>query len=89
MSIGAAIVASDTAPVREVIEHDRTGRLVGFFDTQALVNEVCTLLDDPDSRARLGANARAFAQAHYDLERICLPRQLEWTEQLAARRPRG
>jgi glycosyltransferase involved in cell wall biosynthesis len=87
MSVGAAIVASDTAPVSEVIRHDETGRLFDFFDVQALVDEVCTLLDDPGSRARLGANARAFARAHYDLERVCLPRQLEWIEQLAAHGP--
>ena len=37
MSCGAAIVASDTAPVREVLSHDDNGRLVDFFDGDALV----------------------------------------------------
>jgi glycosyltransferase involved in cell wall biosynthesis len=32
MACEAAIVASDVAPVREVITHDKTGRLVDFFD---------------------------------------------------------
>jgi glycosyltransferase involved in cell wall biosynthesis len=31
MSAGCAIVASDTAPVQEVIQHGETGRLVSFF----------------------------------------------------------
>jgi glycosyltransferase involved in cell wall biosynthesis len=78
MSAGCAIVASDTPPLHEAIRHHETGRLVGFFDVAGLVNEICALLDDPAERARLGANARAFAQAHYDLKRVCLPRQLEW-----------
>jgi glycosyltransferase involved in cell wall biosynthesis len=78
MSAGCAIVASDTPPLHEAIRHHETGRLVGFFDVAGLVNEICALLDDPAERARLGANARAFAQAHYDLKTVCLPRQLEW-----------
>ena len=84
MSIGCAIVASDTSPVREAIEDGRTGRLVDFFDHQALSNSICELLDDPAARERLGQAARDFAIAHYDLQSICLPRQLEWVNQLAA-----
>ena len=82
MSVGCAIVASDTQPLREAIRHDETGRLVDFFDVPGLANEVCALLDDPVARARLGANARAFAQANYDLKTVCLPRQLQWVQGL-------
>ena len=82
MSVGCAIVASDTQPLREAIRHDDTGRLVDFFDVAGLANEVCVLLDDPPARARLGANARAFAQANYDLKTVCLPRQLQWVQDL-------
>jgi len=82
MSAGCAIVASDTQPLREAIQYDETGRLVDFFDVAGLANEVCGLLDDPAARQRLGANARAFAQANYDLKTVCLPRQLEWVEGL-------
>ena len=84
MSVGCAIVASDTAPLREALVHDQTGRLVSFFDPSGLANEVCALLDQPVVRRRLGANARAFAQAHYDLKTVCLPRQLAWVERLQA-----
>jgi glycosyltransferase involved in cell wall biosynthesis len=83
MSAGCAMVASDTQPLHEAIRHDETGRLVQFFDIAGLANEICALLDDPAARQRLGANARAFAQAHYDLQRVCLPRQLEWVTTLA------
>jgi glycosyltransferase involved in cell wall biosynthesis len=83
MSAGCAIVASDTQPLREAITHDQTGRLVDFFDAPALAQEVSALLGDPQARARLGANARAFAQSHYDLKTVCLPQQLGWVNSLA------
>jgi len=82
MSVGCAIVASDTQPLHEAIQHDETGRLVDFFDVAGLANEVCKLLDDPAARQRLGQNARQFAQANYDLQTVCLPRQLAWVEGL-------
>ena len=85
MSAGCAIVASDTAPLREAIRHDETGRLVDFFDVAGLSNEVCAMLDDPAARTRLGANARTFAQANYDLNTVCLPRQLAWVHALAGK----
>ena len=82
MSCGCAIVASDTQPLREAIQHGHTGRLVGFFDQHALVREVCDLLDNPSERERLGSAARAFARQHYDLTRVCLPGQVAWVEGL-------
>lgn len=87
MSVGCAIVASDTAPVREVIEHDHSGRLVEFFNHRALASAIDALLDDPEARARLGQAARAHAVRHFDLHSHCLPRQLTWVEQLIGARP--
>lgn len=87
MSAGCAIVASDTSPLHEVIHHHKTSWLVPFFDVPGLADAVCGLLEDPGTRQRLGANARDFAQAHYDLQTICLPRQLAWVEALGKRRP--
>jgi glycosyltransferase involved in cell wall biosynthesis len=78
MACEAAIVACDTEPVREVIRHDGTGRLVDFFDGEALVREVSTLLDDEAARLRLGRAARLLMKEQYDLQSICLPRQLRW-----------
>ena len=82
MSAGCAIVASDTQPLREAIVHNETGKLVDFFDASALAQSVCELLSNAGERKRLGANARAFAQANYDLQSVCLPKQLAWVEQL-------
>lgn len=82
MSVGCAIVASDTRPLHEVIQHGDTGRLVPFFDGHTLVREVSDLLKNPSERTRLGANARAFTREHYDLKRVCLPKQLAWVDAL-------
>jgi glycosyltransferase involved in cell wall biosynthesis len=82
MSVGCAIVASDTKPLHEAIKHNETGRMVDFFDINALTNEICTLLEDSRLRKKIGENARAFAIAQYDLQASCLPRQLEWVDSL-------
>ena len=78
LSCEAAIVASDTAPVREAIRHDINGRLVDFFDQDALIEDVCSLLSDAPTRKRLGRAARQTIQDKYDLKSICLPRQMQW-----------
>lgn len=82
MSAGCAIVASDTPPLKEAIFDENTGLLVNFFDTQALTQKVCELLENPQKAQQLGQNARQFAQTHYDLKNVCLPKQLAWIQQL-------
>ncbi|RBI86262.1 glycosyl transferase [Rhodosalinus halophilus] len=89
MSAGAAILASDTAPVREVITDGETGLLTDFFDRAALVERLDHLLEDAELRARLGAAARDHVVQHYDLQRICLPAQLEWVDGVAKLAPRA
>lgn len=84
MSVGAAIVASDVAPVREVIDNGEQGLLVDFFDRDQLVRHVAGLLDAPSERLRLGAKARQRTQERYDLHRLCLPQQLNWVDDLLA-----
>jgi len=88
MSVEAAILASGTDPVREAITHDENGRLVDFFDGDALVDQAVEMLEDAALRERLGKAARAHARAHYDLKTVCLPRQLDWVEQLGRMAPR-
>ncbi|MEI7785846.1 MAG: glycosyltransferase, partial [Betaproteobacteria bacterium] len=83
MSAGAAIVASDTPPVAEAIEHGRHGLLFPFFDQQALVERCCELQDQPELRHELGLQARQRALERYDLQNICLPAQLRWVQHLS------
>jgi len=82
MSVGCAIVASDTQPVREAITDNETGILVDFFDHVSLAEAVAKLLESPSLRKKLGENARRFAIANYDLQTVCLPKQLKWVEEL-------
>jgi len=78
MSAGCVIVASDTAPVREVIKHNETGLLVDFFDANALSEKVSYLLENSNGRKRLGGSAREFVIRNYDLKTICLSKQELW-----------
>jgi glycosyltransferase involved in cell wall biosynthesis len=82
MSVGAAIVASDTPPVAEVITDGQQGLLVPFFDGQALVERSCALLDDRQAREELGRQARHCIEEKYDLHSVCLPAQLRWVEEV-------
>ena len=78
MSVGCSIVASDTKPLHEAITHNETGLLVDFFDPEALAESVCSLLNDPARRAEFGVRAREFARTTYDLETVCMPKQMAW-----------
>lgn len=62
LACACAVVASDTAPVREFVAHRRTGLLVPFHDSAALAEAVQELLDDPVLAARLRRNARKLAE---------------------------
>lgn len=68
MACGAAIVASDTAPVREVIQDGRNGRLTGFFDVGRLSEAVGAALVESPVPLAWRTQARTDAQA-FDLRR--------------------
>ena len=74
MAAGCVLVASDTAPVREVIEHGRNGYLVDFFSPAALAGQAAELLADRSQLGPIREAARRTVLAHYALE-DCLPRQ--------------
>jgi glycosyltransferase involved in cell wall biosynthesis len=76
MSVECLVVGSDTAPVREVIENNRNGLLVPFFDVKRLADCVIGALADRERYRVIRTRARQTILDHYDLERICLPRML-------------
>lgn len=82
MATGCAIVASSTAPVREVVVDKENGRLCEFFDVSGLGAVIEELLDDPSERARLGEAARATVVAAYDFATSTLPRYRQILHQL-------
>jgi glycosyltransferase involved in cell wall biosynthesis len=68
MAVGAAIIGSDTRPVREFIAHEKTGLLTPFLKPDRLADGVLRLLEDTSLSQTLRANARRFAEAHLDRE---------------------
>ncbi|MCL2160713.1 MAG: glycosyltransferase family 4 protein [Betaproteobacteria bacterium] len=80
MACGCLLVASDTAPVREVIRHGENGWLFDFFDGKALVEHVLHALSNPPEAAALRANARQSAQAYSTQKGTA--GYMEWIEKL-------
>ena len=83
MSISCPVVASSTAPVRELISHDFNGLLVDFFSKYELADAVSNVLTDPKLASLLGRNARTTILNGYSLEN-CVPKQLALMELVAS-----
>lgn len=83
MSVGCAVIASQTPPVEEVIRHNINGLLVDFFDHAALARQVSSVLQHPDEFLAIRQGARETIKDRYDLHRICLPRQAAMLRSLA------
>jgi len=66
MSAECAIVASDTAPVREMIDDDAHGVLADMTKPEAVADAITGLLDDEDKCRRLGRAARDRIVFNYD-----------------------
>lgn len=82
MASGCLVVASATPPVREVVEHGRTGLLVDFFDHEGLADALAGALGNPASFAPLRDAARRAVAARYDARRVTVP---AWRRLLAER----
>lgn len=81
MASACAVIASRTAPVEEVIVHRQNGVLVDFFDVAALAEAVSDVLGNPMAYAAMRRQARETIQAGYELNDLCLPRQVEMLEE--------
>lgn len=64
MACGVPIVGSDTAPVREVIRAGENGRLVGFFDGQAVAQAALGLLKSRQAQVSMRKQVQADAQLY-------------------------
>lgn len=70
MSAGCLVVASDTAPVLEVMEDGLNGLLVDFFDTAALVNRLVHALERPADFLAIRSKARDTVTLSYDRKEL-------------------
>ena len=82
MAAGCPIVASDTAPVREVMQDKYSGLLVDFYDIDGIVKNVNELIDHKEKYQLLRENARDMVVKNYDLKML-LPRQIEFLKSVA------
>jgi glycosyltransferase involved in cell wall biosynthesis len=75
LACGTTVLASDTAPVKEMIEHGRNGLLADFFDVEALADAADKVLDRPQEYRHLGRAGVEMIRERYSLD-VCLPRML-------------
>lgn len=73
LALGCLVLASDTAPVQEVIGHGRNGLLVPFFDHQALARSALDVLSQPSRFEPHRARAAHEASAQFDWETVIRP----------------
>jgi glycosyltransferase involved in cell wall biosynthesis len=85
LACGSVVLASDTAPVREVIAHEQNGLLADFFDIDRMVELADRVLDDPAAFQPLGRAGVELVRERYDMS-VCLPKHRELFEQVAAQR---
>jgi glycosyltransferase involved in cell wall biosynthesis len=68
LACGATILASNTAPVRELISHNRNGLLGNFFDVDGLARQALKVLREPAAYRELGKTAVRDIEQKYSLE---------------------
>ncbi|MBE9043711.1 glycosyltransferase family 4 protein [Pleurocapsales cyanobacterium LEGE 10410] len=83
LATGCLIVASDTAPVTEVIEDNINGLLVNFFSPEQISDRVIEALDNPEQMAAIRQRARETILERYALTKL-LPQHLQWVEESAS-----
>lgn len=84
MSAECAIVASDTAPVTEMLTHEESGLMVNMRENGEIVAAIERLLDDPALRQRLGVAARERIVSNFDCARIHPQKEALWRGLAAA-----
>jgi glycosyltransferase involved in cell wall biosynthesis len=77
MASGCLVIASNTAPVTEVIQDGENGLLVDFFSPDAIADRVDEALTHGARLADLRARARDTVLKHYNLATL-LPQQIQW-----------
>lgn len=75
MSTGCCIVGSKTPPIMEVMEDNKNGLLVDFFNVSELVEKVQYALENREKMQEIRNNARQTILDKYSLE-VCLAEQI-------------
>jgi glycosyltransferase involved in cell wall biosynthesis len=78
------VVASEVGGIVDVIHHEKTGLLVPEKDERALADAIVRLLEDRALAAQLASAGAAFAQQHFDWERITDETQALYEQAIAS-----
>ena len=65
-----------------IISNNKNGLLVDFHDPKNLAKKVIEVLDDKDDYDVIRSEARKTVIKNYDLNTVCLPKQIELVESL-------
>ena len=84
LACGATVLASDTAPVCEMIRDGENGLLAGFFDVERLTEKACDVLARPADFKHLGAAGARMIRERYALD-VCLPQMERLYEEVLNR----
>jgi len=88
LACGCTVLASDTAPVREMVEDGRNGLLVDFFDAEGFAERAVDVLSDPAAYRPLGEAAAALIRETYALD-VTLPKLVRLFETALSPAPVG
>lgn len=70
MACGCCVVASNTAPVLEVIQDNYNGILSDFFDINQIAQKIEYALDNKDKMQEIRQNARKTILENYNLKKL-------------------
>jgi len=85
MAAECMLIASRTTPVEEVIDGTTNGYLVDFFDSDALAQQVCSVLKNPAVTSAIRRQARRDVVERFDVQTVCLPGHLALLSQLTGK----
>ncbi|MBU3951886.1 MAG: glycosyltransferase, partial [Proteobacteria bacterium] len=91
MACGCLVVASNTQPVKEVIQDGVNGVLTEFFAPEKIAEKVVACLEYPSFMKNIKTNARKTIQERYGLDKM-LANQVQIMKQMteaAARQHQG
>jgi glycosyltransferase involved in cell wall biosynthesis len=71
MASGTAVVASRAGGLAEIVEDGKSGILVEPGNRDELARAIASLIEDPERRARIGAQARSRIVSEYSTATVC------------------
>ncbi len=69
MAVGCLVIGSDTAPVREVITHEKNGLLVDFFTPSTIADAIDLALNEPKEMKKIRDAAKRYISEHYPIQK--------------------